>query len=427
MTETRSLVATFSVITPMFLGGAEHAASGFRLTAFKGALRFWWRALEYPCLLQQLQDRDRALGALQTAERSLFGTAASGNRPEAGQSRLFLRCLPEAERVGVFRAGDRLFTSEAMPGACYLGYGLMGAYKEKGGVLERSALAPGHRFRIEIRFRPDTRLADRAGIGRAVRLLGLLGGQGSRVRRGWGSVALEALDGDVDEKGQTRPFAPPQTRDAYTEALAGLTSGCRDGGVLPPFTALSSFSRVDIVAAGSDPVVLLDEVGRQMQRYRAWGFKGRVNGEPSEKNFQDDHDWFKDAVNWRMRPHAPRRAAFGLPHNYYSVKDNFRVNVEPDGPNRRASPLAIHIHRLGETEYIAVLALLPAKFLPDNRLALKAGRQPTNAAFGNGWLDTLHGFIDGTSKADGAPYFPDRMPVIEPDQRSLPAAPGGRR
>lgn len=426
MTEIRSLVATLTGVTPMFLGGAEHAASGFRVTAFKGALRFWWRALEYPRLLQQLQDRDRTLEALQTAERSLFGTAASGGRPEAGQSRLLMRCLPLGKRAAFYEKGQELVRAKAMPGVCYLGYGLMGAFGPTGGRLSRSALAWGTEFRIEVRFRGDTTPADRSSVGRAVRLLGLLGGLGSRVRRGWGSVALDALEGDVDDKGRPLPFTPPMTADAYREALASLSSGYRDSGDLPPFTALSGFSRVDIVASGNDPMVLLDTVGRQMQRYRAWGFNRRVNGEPSEERFCDDHDWFKEAIAGRMRAHAPRRAAFGLPHNYHCTDPEADGYVDPKDLNRRASPLMIHIHRLGKTKYSAVLALLPATFLPDNRLALKVGRSSATAAFGNGWLDTLHGFIDGTSKADGAAYFPDKMPVIEPGRRSLSTTPGGQ-
>lgn len=425
MNDPSPIQAWLTIATPMFLGGSDHETSGFRLTAFKGVLRFWWRALEYPALARS-QPRDKALAALQKRERWLFGAASSGDQKGIGQSRLLIQALPCQEPIRLFPMGEKLVRPEAMPGICYLGYGLMGAFGAKGGVLERSALAHGQRFGLQIRFKRDVGVEDRAGIGRALRLLGLLGGLGSRARRGWGGLSLEELKGDVDTNGKARPFAPPATREDYCSMLKSLIGETASFG-LPPFTALSSFSRIDCVAEGDDPVQLLDQVGREMQRYRAWGFNGRVNGEPSEKNFRDDHDWFKDAVKGNMRARAPRRAAFGLPHNYYSSKDRAGGNVDPAGLNRRASPLAIHIHRLGDRRYIAVLSLLPADFLLDNKIAMKVGRNRETATLGADWLDTLHGFIDGRNKKVGEPYFPNMKTVIAAKDKTLPVAKAGGR
>lgn len=40
-----TITATFEIVTPMFLGDADQKATSIRPTAIKGALRFWWRAL----------------------------------------------------------------------------------------------------------------------------------------------------------------------------------------------------------------------------------------------------------------------------------------------------------------------------------------------------------------------------------------------
>ncbi len=46
MAET--LEAQFRIVTPMFLGGANQDVSdGIRPPLVKGALRFWWRALNW--------------------------------------------------------------------------------------------------------------------------------------------------------------------------------------------------------------------------------------------------------------------------------------------------------------------------------------------------------------------------------------------
>jgi CRISPR-associated protein Cmr1 len=41
------VTARFQIVTPMFLGGAGQKAEGIRPPSVKGALRFWWRALNW--------------------------------------------------------------------------------------------------------------------------------------------------------------------------------------------------------------------------------------------------------------------------------------------------------------------------------------------------------------------------------------------
>ena len=43
-----TIEATYRINTPMFIAGAEQDKEAeLRLPSFKGALRFWWRALAY--------------------------------------------------------------------------------------------------------------------------------------------------------------------------------------------------------------------------------------------------------------------------------------------------------------------------------------------------------------------------------------------
>ncbi len=39
------ITATYRVVTPMFIGDADQKATSLRPPSIKGALRFWWRAL----------------------------------------------------------------------------------------------------------------------------------------------------------------------------------------------------------------------------------------------------------------------------------------------------------------------------------------------------------------------------------------------
>ena len=65
----------------------------------------------------------------------------------------------------------------------------------------------------------------------------------------------------------------------------------------------------------------------------------------------------------------PKRAVFGLPHNYRLEGKNVTINI--NSRERRASPLFIHIHRLENGKYLGILSLLPAKFLKgDDNIAI---------------------------------------------------------
>lgn len=41
------ITASYRIVTPMFIGDAKQEASGISPTSVKGALRFWWRALNW--------------------------------------------------------------------------------------------------------------------------------------------------------------------------------------------------------------------------------------------------------------------------------------------------------------------------------------------------------------------------------------------
>ena len=88
MSET--LEATFRIVTPMFLGGADQESdTGIRPPSVKGALRFWWRALNWGRFRAETETDEAALGDLHKEEARLFGSAADDNG--GGQGTFLLR------------------------------------------------------------------------------------------------------------------------------------------------------------------------------------------------------------------------------------------------------------------------------------------------------------------------------------------------
>ena len=408
------LHATFEIVTPMFLGGADHKCSRIRESSIKGALAFWWRALQYPRLLQEADgDEVQALKSLQKREQVLFGGPG-------GQGRFLLNISKQPSKIAEppqpLQTGSGKVVGE---GARYLGYGLIEAFGPKGGNLQRSALEDRQQFELNIVFKPQPSQESEELWGQfisALKFMGLVGGLGSRVRRGWGSIVLVALEGAA--------FESAATCDAYKGQIQTILSTTpRPSASELPITAVSSSTRIMLVngARSQDSLTCLDHIGRQMQRYRAWGFSGgnrngppMVNGAPSEMNFRDDHHWSKNDNNV-PGPFVPRRIAFGLPQNY---KDNKGV-TGTGGIDRRSSPLFIHIHRLPDGQAFPVLVLLPARFLPTSRVS--ANRKPKDYDFFKEGMPVLNHFLSSEGPSPNAKDPFRHGPYLDIDEISLEA------
>ncbi len=405
----QTISATYRVTTPMFSGGVplpkseederlklspDHPAE-FRLQSFKGALRFWWRALAW--------DRIKVVSRLRDEEAALLGSSDE----RVGQSKMLLRI----ERVTpTVLAPNHVFHTQLMdggqvvgPGARYLGYGVMEAFDRtikdrnknpirqvKGGQLTRSCFPAPFTFTVNLLLKPSIKPEQTQEVAQTLKVLGLVGGLGSKSRNGYGSMTLLSLKLD-DKETWTPPTTAEKVADAIRMILGPTQFRARQSSELsqnelPEWTAFSAASRVVVVAAETQahtPLTLLDRIGREMVRYRSWGHNGRVlDGIGSERNFTDDHDLMKQG--WKQRRSHPRRIVFGLPHNYGQSSTE---HVEPaEKYDRRASPLFLHIHQAREkSPSMAVLSFLPSCFLPSETGGISVGKQERGRRGSGDW------------------------------------------
>lgn len=352
-----TIEAEYRAVTPVFCSGADRNRPELRAPSFKGVLRFWWRALAWSRLGGDLRK-------IQREEERVFGG------PGTGHSGVVLQvAVDESSRLRVAKKGQVLEATDGRvvgDGARYLGYGLMEAFASnkkntKSGQLLRACYLAPFSFTVRLQCRDKVAEAEVDELARALRAIGLFGGLGARTRRGYGSVMLRELRLD----GRQTWRAPDTLTACRLLAREFMPAEAQPG--LPPFTAFSRQSRMVFVKAGTaNALELLDLVGREMVWFRSWGKGGKVlGGEDSLKLFTADHDLMK--LPPRQRDRHPQRIAFGLPHNY-GKRDEDRV--EPaGGPDRRASPLFIHIHECGNGP-VAVLAFLPAQFLPGTKICV---------------------------------------------------------
>ncbi len=361
----KCIEAVFQVTTPMFMSGSDQSVAEFRVPSLLGALRFWYRATAPTRLIQDTT-------ALNRVEAELFGSSDI----DLGQAAFLTR----ADTKGIsFARCNKQFWDK--PGCGYLGFGILGRVQERGYISPGSTIKI--RFVMRLKHRKDGSgyYPDHAGLIKSIKAVTLFGGLGARSRRGFGSLSLVSLQDETGQSLWKKPENQEQLRDAIRNLLTGI--GVDDLENNPQYTAFSKESRVIISGSHKDPLLLLDEIGKEMVRYRSYG-RGQDGrhllmirdatgkSEKAQQNFSDDHDLVLNASLTNKPVHHPRRVAFGLPHNYFfSTGNKKKVDIAGAKHDRRGSPLIIHIHSLG-AENAAVLTYLPAQFLPkDDQIVIK--------------------------------------------------------
>ncbi len=438
----RFIQADFEVITPMFLGGANHEAGNIRPASVKAEILFWWRALNYHRFAfnnGKTVPEAEALKSFHTQEAKLFGCPTKGqgvfslSARWVGQAPVMEGTTPIVEAFGQ--------DTRDATGAKYLGYGIVTI---KGQIeAEKSCIKAGAKFVIELVFKPSTSEHDIADIQRAVKLMGLLGGLGSRKRRGWGSLALTSLKSSALKRdGAKFGLAELQEFSLFPANTANFEAAL-NSAVLPsrsfdersaPLSCFGSNTRMHRWSAGfASALDAMNALGNGYQLYRAWGRSEYGNLMPdrttvSHKNFKADHDWFKvskpafkkadrgtytvDSVKPPISANnMPERAIFGLPLGF--AKGVEIETTEPFG--RRASPLLFHIAKIG-SQFYPVATYFQTQFLPLVQVGAEAAATRINVPGANNLpfqpdTTVVTNYLDGTCRntLDGArnthPYF----------------------
>jgi len=310
----KTIEATYRIVTPMFIGGADGKPSdGIRPPSFKGALRFWWRALNWGKFYQEAKgDEAVAMKKLHSEESRLFGSAVKDKKGGQGA---FLLSIEQPKAFSEEKVWPKL---KPIGESGYLGTGLWesGSIEKKNHQEHRVALYSNHPFIVRLCFHNED---DILTISEALKALGLLGGLGSRSRRGFGSIALDTINGDS--------FSFPQV-EAYEKQLLSSFQALEKCDIMPPFTACSLVTRIGRLQGLYSSYQEAHKAAAKLF-YKVRGMKAEVRG-----------------VNKR---------GFGQPLPLKPMK------IEYD--QRRSSPLFFHIHPIGN-QFICSHIFMPSQFLP---------------------------------------------------------------
>lgn len=345
------------LVTPAFLGGADrHAVSSLRLPSLKGLLRFWWRAWH----------GDLTIDALRKREAAVFGSTDEG-------CGLAMMPAPQQATLRILQRDVNMGGGGSPLG--YMGYGPIAyASNAHANLTQFDALAPEQTLRFRLAHRVPGDLTDAL---KTLWLLAALGGIGSRSRRGWGSMTMQAglFLGDLPHLAAcTDTNAYREALRQGLEALSPLSARKAPSNLL--WTALSTETRIVISSTSfSSAAEAHEDLGRRFIAFRARDRRGSPDAPPGP-----DYQATKALLaNGQPLQHVPERSAFGMPYTQgYSSLKGKRATFTPvwwdEHGNRvlgrRASTLLCKIVRLANGRFLWQVAFLPARFLPEGAKVL---------------------------------------------------------
>jgi CRISPR-associated protein Cmr1 len=345
----REFRLTLEIVTPLFSGGADpRGEPELRVPSFRGALRFWFRALLGGVLGNDTQ-------VILTKESGVFGSTESAS--------------PVAIRLRANKLVTQSFSELAQkPGVAYLFFSARHTKKEP----ERKAFVPRQSFELSILYQSEIK-----PVYASLWLFSHLGGLGSRSRRGGGNLqVLRSEPAKTISEGLPTLAVGAKTPEELQKELAQGIKLLREwaaksfnGSVDPRFDGLPSFvvlhpdyCRIWVVNKTFNTWdEALDTWGREMQSFR--------------KRCECDYKKVKDVVEGKGEEMQPiERAAFGLPIVFYYPSLDLSATLQGSEHDRRASPLAIRLIKLAgaKEKYALVIMHFINPLLPsDENLKLR--------------------------------------------------------
>jgi CRISPR-associated protein Cmr1 len=215
-----SITFDCEVITPMFLAGADGTTPELRPASIKGALRFWWRAMNGHLELEGLRKK----------EGEIFGGTEEG----MGRSKLIIRILDDSKIK--IRKYEEMAKTNVVVGKFNLNIFKYMTYGVWGGGKSRDFIEEGSRFTLLLSF-PETLKND---ILSAFYCLVNYGAIGAKARNGFGCIGVVSTNSENARIKEA--WEKIKTLPSFTNELAPYTA----------FSKESSFTKTEEVGSWKD-------------------------------------------------------------------------------------------------------------------------------------------------------------------------------
>lgn len=362
-------------VTEVFAGGADLQTAELRPSAFRGPLRFWFRAM-----MGKIVGND--FGALKRLEALAFGATDAGS-----PFILRLTDLPHSVPPGT------LVTPPI--GKAYLAFSMY-TRANRQVYLSRGCIPADQTFTLSLRFKMPSQGLQNVVLGSLWLLLNF-GGVGGRSRRGFGALKAES----VLENQQPLPFnyfsTGPDVEQHYRKGLslvegwfrsfadtAGVIAkaGEDDASDNAEFATFSNWmarliarARTGAPAQAEDADHWLNQWGILLRSFRN-GTRVSLAQPDLVQRLRDTTCDYRKVIAYAMDGYEPKRSylendVFGLPVVFQSsTRGGRQMTLSWHGPDqkkggRRGSPLLLHPILLPDGRYAALATFFISRFLPD--------------------------------------------------------------
>ena len=306
---------TFNVetITPLFLAGADQGTAELRAPSFRGAMRYWFRAL-----VGGMVGTDAAgLKEVIKTESDVFGATDQGSSVRVKVSEASRGHEQFTERTNIQVRGEWKATGKG-----YLLWPMVRSGNPARGNVKpaRWYFPRGTQFQLTLSARD---IAERDYLNQAIAsfwLLTQLGGLGSRSRRCGGSLAVTKVVGNTSNL----PFSTPETAQALKQQIEQGVKTARTFLRIQPHRAIDP--RFDNLSSGNCRIWILQE---NQVTWKSPDEAMRIIGERLQE--------FRSTIP------IQQRKVFGLP-----LKG---IN------GRQSSPLHLRVIKLQPEKYVGVATL----------------------------------------------------------------------
>jgi CRISPR-associated protein Cmr1 len=216
---------TCETITPMFLAGADGSTPELRAPSIKGALRFWWRALNGHLSLGELKER----------EGEIFGNTDR-------RSKVIMR-------IENFSAGRHNLTNAA-PTPHNPRY-------------QKDAFRVGTTFKVHLSMmnevkKEGTVIFSFDDLQNLFLLMATLGGIGGRVRRGFGAFSVT----DIQTNNGTKSKNQPKTIQSIIKLLSEDSFKAVGDKIVTQKQRLNKYPYIKEIKIGSPNSDILKKIGQ---------------------------------------------------------------------------------------------------------------------------------------------------------------------
>ncbi len=327
-----SITFDCELITPLFMGGANPNDCELRAPSIKGALRFWWRALNGHLVEKKGDKWDYT--KLLKEEGLLFGQA----KPSPLRGSIILRVREKAN----FPLNKQDTKRPGLHDNEYLFYSLIHQNKEKKGIEKKE-------FFIEISSSDKNKLLKVASI---FWIFSLLGGLGARARRGAGKINIKDV---IDKENIVKDKILFSSRN---DNLSGFIKT----NLKSIYLILNNTTeRINNITTYSNIIYSKIFIGKE----------NKISSREALKIMNDRLSGIRKSTMERKFTifTLDQKAAFGLP---VGVRDDNAINLK--NHNRRASPLFISVIKFNDKYYWAIIHFNGEFMPPDDSIYFESKR-----------------------------------------------------